>query len=88
MRQDRPERCAVAFDLCDGSESYLAVGELLKEEALQQLNANPKEKKKAPPVDTAGKGPEFKAVKGQVLPEATVRLLDAEQALRVVVLAA
>lgn len=79
--QDRPERCAVAWDLCDGDESYLAVAELLKEEAANQLNANPKEKKKVPPVDTAGKGPELKGVKGQALPEATVRLVDADQAL-------
>ncbi|CAK8997745.1 unnamed protein product [Durusdinium trenchii] len=82
--QDQPERPAATWDLCppDSEESYTAVGELLKEEAATQLNANPKDKgKKAPPpVDTSGQGPELKGTKGQVLPETRVRLLDATQA--------
>ncbi|CAJ1398046.1 unnamed protein product, partial [Effrenium voratum] len=82
--QDQPERPAVAWDVCpvDSEESYTIVAELWKEEASKQLNANPKEKGKkgkAPVVDTSV-GPELKGIKGQVLPETVVRLLDAEQA--------
>lgn len=82
-RQDQPERPAVAWDLCpaDSEESYMTVGELLKEEASNQLHADPKAKgKKAPPpVDTTGQGPELKGAKGQVLPETKVRLVDADK---------
>mmetsp|Transcript_46259 Transcript_46259/g.86370 ORF Transcript_46259/g.86370 Transcript_46259/m.86370 type:complete len:440 (+) Transcript_46259:33-1352(+) len=84
--QDQPERPAAAWDVCppDGEESYLAVAELLKEEAANQLAAsNPKDKKKGkppPPVDTSGAGPELKGIKGQALPETVIRLVDAEKA--------
>jgi len=81
--QDQPQRPSSSWDLCpmDSEESYLVVGELLKEEASNQLHADPKAKgKKAPPpVDTTGQGPELKGVKGQALPEVKVRLVDAEQ---------
>ncbi|CAE7472094.1 Als2 [Symbiodinium necroappetens] len=84
--EDQPECPAAAWDLCpvDAEESYLAVAELLKEEAANQLAAsNPKDKKKGkppPPVDTTGAGPELKGLKGQALPETVVRLVDASKA--------
>ncbi|CAE7414894.1 MORN1 [Symbiodinium sp. CCMP2592] len=84
--EDQPESPAAAWDVCpiDAEESYLAVAELLKEEAANQLAAsNPKDKKKGKPpapVDTTGAGPELKGFKGQALPETVVRLVDASKA--------
>eukprot|EP00931_Biecheleriopsis_adriatica_P090900 TRINITY_DN64806_c0_g1_i1.p1 TRINITY_DN64806_c0_g1~~TRINITY_DN64806_c0_g1_i1.p1 ORF type:complete len:453 (+),score=118.92 TRINITY_DN64806_c0_g1_i1:37-1359(+) len=87
--EDRPERPAAAWDIgpIDSQDSYVPVGEALKEEARNQLTAaNAKDKKKdkgkaAGPSDMSEIGPELRGVKGQALPELAVRLVDAEKAI-------